>query len=357
MSIAFVYVGLISALLFLQGCCSIPDPTFDAREGTADSRSLVFTHFDLNKKLPEDALRPPMEPHVLGPGDVVDIEIMGYPSSRAETFIMPDGLLYFDLTPSLKAEGLTVSQLQVALQDQLATHYINPRVNVTLTEVKSARYWILGRIYQPGVYPLKQPVTLLEAVSSAGGLFTYNTMNSTQEMADLSSSIVMRKGEILPVDFEALINKGDMSQNIYLKDGDYIYIPSGLSQGVLLLGAVRMPRLVGYSSDLDIVSCLAQGGGPMPGAFLNRVVIVRGSLKEPQVAIVDASAILTGKEPSIRLQPGDVVWVPTAPWSTISKYLNMIIGAAVSTVAVNEGNRFGDYRSAEPLSVSIPLTP
>ena len=348
-------IPALAAMVLSGSSCqqTIPDPDFNARSGDRTVRNLTFTNVKVKRTLDPKLLKPPTEPYLLGPGDILEIEIAEVPGTLARTFVMPDGMVYYNLAGGVRAEGLTQTEFAKQLSDSLKRDYTNPLVNVSLVEVRSRRYWILGRVFKPGLYPLRQPTTLLEAVSQSGGLFTSRFSGTTQELADLSNSVVIRNGEILPVSFEKLIRSGDTSQNIYLHHNDYIYLPSATTSTVLLLGAVAAPQAVGYSDSLTLVDCIAQGKGPAKDAYLKEVVIVRGSLDKPSASIVNLKAILTGQETNVMLQPGDIVWIPRRPLGLLESTVNLVFQDAARTVAASEGARLAG--SDDNPVISIPL--
>jgi polysaccharide biosynthesis/export protein len=348
-------VPALSAMVLLGSSCqqTIPDQDFDARSGDRTVRNLTFTNVKVKRALDPKLLQPPTDPYLLGPGDILEIEIAEVTGTLARTFVMPDGMVYYNLAGGVRAEGLTQTEFAKQLSEALKRDYTNPLVNVSLVEVRSRRYWILGRVFKPGLYPLRQPTTLLEAVSQSGGLFTSRFSGTTQELADLSNSVVIRNGEILPVSFEKLIRSGDTSQNIYLHHNDYIYLPSATTSTVLLLGAVAAPQAVGYSDSLTLVDCIAQGKGPAKDAYLKEVVIVRGSLDKPSASIVNLKAILTGQETNVMLQPGDIVWIPRRPLGLLESTVKLVFQDAARTVAASEGARLAG--SDDNPVISIPL--
>ena len=346
-------LALLAGVL-LSSCIRIPEPTFDAREPGPSAKELVFQTVEPEAEITPAMLEPSDDPYELGPGDILEIEIAEIPGTLAKTFVMPDGMVYYNLSDGVEAEGLTTQELAESLAEQLKRDYSDPVVNVTLVEVQSRRYWLLGRVYNPGLYPLRQPTTLIEAISMAGGLFSSRFSGSTEELADLGNSIVIRDGEILPVDFKKLIRDGDMSQNIYLRPNDYIYLPSAQTQAVLLLGSVQQPKSVSFKDELTLAECIAYGLGPAPQAYLEKVVIVRGSLREPKVAVVNFYAIMTGRAPDVQLRPGDIVWVPDNPWEIAYDYIKTVIRSAAQAIAVNEGARAVGTDTGT--TVSIPLT-
>ncbi len=331
----------------------IPPSGFDARDAGKGVKNLTFTNVSVKRSLDPALLKAPAEPYILGPGDVMEIEIAEVPGTLARTFVMPDGMVYFNLAGGVMAEGLTQAEFGAKLTEALKRDYARPVVNVSLVEVRSRRYWILGRVFKPGIYPLRQPTTLLEAISASGGLFTSRFSGTTQELADLSNSIVIRDGDILPVDFSRLVKEGDTSQNIYLRNNDLVYLPSAATSTVLLLGAVAVPQAVGYKDSLTLVDCIAQGKGPAKEAYLDQVVIVRGTLAEPKAALVNLRAILTGTEPNVTLQPGDIVWIPRRPLGLLESAVKLAFKDAARSIAATSGAR-AVGSDADP-AVTIPL--
>jgi protein involved in polysaccharide export with SLBB domain len=316
-------------------------------------------------------LRPGTAPFTLGPGDRLEIEILGNLNSRAVTAVGPDGKIYYYLLPGINVWGLTLAETRDLLQKELGKYLTAPQLTVTLREVASKQVWLLGRLSKPGVYPMAAPMSLLEAIALAGGTASAGTASSgtqvgLQDLADLRHSFVMRQGQFLPVDFTRLLREGDTSQNIYLQPDDFVYVPSASLQQVYVMGAVRFPRSVPYTDRMTLVSAMASASGAatvdwfvpgvygvMPDAYLSHVAIVRGSLSAPQLSVVDYGAIIKGKAPDVLLEPGDIVFVPNAPYSTLKRYLNTIVGTFITTVAANEGIYAGGGTTSVGTSVSV----
>lgn len=312
-------------------------------------------------------LRPSSEAFTLGPGDQVELEILGTPASRATTTVGLDGKIYFNLLPGLDVWGLTVDEARDAIERELGKFLTAPQVSVSLRTVGSRYVWLLGRLNRPGIYPLAGTMTLLESMALAGGTARAGATVATAELADLRHSFVMREGKYLPVDFQRLLNLGDMSQNIYMRPDDFVYVPSALINQVYVLGAVRAPRALSYQDPMTLVSAVLGADGPaqlqllarddagpfMPDARLSHVTILRGSLTAPQVSIVDFQAIVKGKAADVRLEPGDIIFVPNSPFTNLKRYINMAVTTFVSTVAANEGIRAAGGNIG--INVSVPV--
>jgi protein involved in polysaccharide export with SLBB domain len=334
---------LLGILLVGAGCQSPAPDAKPAPTGEAGKEAKVFhqkgTMVSIDR-VPAELLLPPTEPYHLGAGDLLEVEMIGVRGTRAVAPIMPDGRYYFDLLPGIKVTGMSVDEFRLRLETDLAAFYHGPQVGVTVRGVRSRKVWVMGRVNTPGTYPLDTPMTLVEAVARAGGLMVSRFSGTTEELADLQHSFVVRQGVFLPVDFSQLLLHGDMSQNIYLRDGDYVYLPSALSQEVFVLGAVAQPKTVGFRDRVTLVSALASARGVLPSAHTQRVLIIRGSLAQPEAFTVNLADILAGQAPDVPLRPRDIVWVPNAPWSNLERYVKMVVTTFTRTVAANAGAQF-----------------
>ncbi len=351
-------MGLACATLisiWIVGCSSYGskfDPYAGPSPATAplDDVSNQFTSVKVENKVPSEWLRPSDQPYRLGSGDELLIEVVGVSNSVSTTFITPDGKLYFQNISGFRARGLTLPELKDSLEKELGKWYNAPQVSISISQVKSQRVWIMGRVTTPGIYPLDHPTTLLEAISQAGGIATGGLLNALQsssttaaqdEMADLSRAFLVRDSKFVPIDFEALLKQGDMSQNIYLKDGDFISLPAIRSREVYVMGSVVRPSSVPYHDSISLIGAIAAAGGPAPVAHIQHIVLIRGSLTEPKVAVLAYKDIVTGKTRDVMLQPHDIVWVPRSPWERLDNLVHVALNTFVQSVAINEGAHFG----------------
>lgn len=342
-------VAALSALLGL-GSCAAP-AEFDAYDQDNDPILQVetdeaargigggprFEDYDMQWKLSPETLRPSNNDYRVGPGDILELEIAELKASRTKTTVLPDGMLFFDVAEGVHAAGKTLTEISESLGKQLAAYYTSPVVSVNLFQAESQRFWVLGQVKTPGAYPMAGPTTLLEALSKAGGLFSGEISGETQEVADLDRAILVRKGAPLPVDFRSMVEYGDMSQNVYLKGGDYIYMPSVQTRAVYVLGAVRKPGPLYFKDDITAISALAQAGGADPTAVVTKAIVIRGSLSHPRVAVCNLHGIQRGYDRDFELRAGDILWVPKSNWTYVSRYLEAVIVTAAQAVAVNEG--------------------
>jgi protein involved in polysaccharide export with SLBB domain len=294
----------------------------------------------------------------LGPGDQLEIEASGDASTLTRVTVGPDGKIYYSMLPGLDLWGLTLPEARGRLEDEI-NKYVRekPVLTLALRSVASQQVWMLGRVGSPGVFPLDRPTTLLDAVAQAGGLGVNAPPGGMpSEAADLSHSFLVRNGHIIPVDFERLLRDGDLSQNVYLQADDLVFMPSLRSAQVHVLGAVVQPRSEMMSGPLTAVEAIALAGGTVPQAVLSNVAILRGSLAHPEIAIVAVDEVLHGMAPDVRLEPGDIVYVPYSPDRVLVRYVNLILDTFVRTVGVNEG-AYAVNSKATPVAVGVNLAP
>jgi polysaccharide biosynthesis/export protein len=359
---------LLAAALLLSGC-----ETMRHHAAAPQNVATTFTPTPVTELPPLDAalLQRPNFEYRLGPGDVVDIEVVGDVSTRQRAVVGPDGKIYFYILPGIDVWGMTLPQARGRIVAEMKKFVREEQaVSLTLRQAESQRIWVLGRLNRPGVYPLAGATTLLEAIAEAGGpspsaafATTGGTMGVAgpnaggggDEAADLSRAFVIRQGRILRIDFQKLLRQGDLAQNIYLQPDDFVYLPSLQIGSVHVLGAVTTPKSVDYTSQLTLAQAIGHAGGPLTkNSYLNNVTIVRGSLTEPKIAVVDFGAILHGQAPDVVLEPQDIVYVPYTPYRVLTRYVDLILDTFARTVGVNEGSR-AISGNVSPLGVTVPL--
>ena len=314
------------------------DPTTD-ESLKALVKNPKFEKLNLNRKLDSSFLQSPAGPYRVGPGDELDIEVAEVATSRAKTKVMPDGMLYYDVAKGMNVKGKTIKEISTLLSKALEKDYVNPIITVNVSKADSQRFWMLGQVQKPGAYPITKPTTLIAALSGGGGLLSSpeGTEINNPDAADLERSILIRNGDLIPVNFEGLIREGDMSQNVYVRGGDYIFVPSLTTRSFYVLGAVNRPGPVFFERDATVLTAVAAAGGPRADAIVTKALILRGGTLKPQVAVVNIKAIMKGQESDLRLEGGDIVWVPKSPWTKLESYVEAVLVTAAQAVAVQEG--------------------
>ena len=270
----------------------------------------------------------PAESLPLGPGDAVNITAVGYPEyARSAIPVGPDGRLTYLQAQDIPAAGLTIDQLRLKLTMELRHYYKNMIVVVTPMTFQSRKVYVLGKVVKKGAINLDRPMSVLEIVAEAGGLETGLFQQNTVELADLGRSFLVRGPNRMPIDMEALFLRGDMTQNVRVQAGDYLYFPSANSNEIYVIGEVKMQGTQGLLSHTSVHSSIAQAGGFSPKAYTRRVLVVRGSFDKPQTFVVDMEQLLAGRAKGFRLEPKDIVYVSPRPWARAEELLGFALNA------------------------------
>lgn len=235
----------------------------------------------------------------IGVDDVLVISVWDNKDLDQVVFVRPDGKISLPLVGEVRAGGRTVAELDRVLTELYGKTIRNAQVMVGVREIKSRSVFFVGGVGKPGPLPLTQDLTLLQAVSLAGGLVP---------TADLESAYVLRDGTLIRVDFSKLIQGADIQQNITLQPGDTIVVP--IAPAVYVQGEVKNPGPLKFTRDLTIVKAISLAGGLTPLAAPKRVTILRGGAKREsfEVNVADLMASQAGKDPPLR--PNDVIIVP-----------------------------------------------
>ena len=164
--------------------------------------------------------------YTLAPGDILNIEVWGREEFKAKDgvnggiMIRPDGKISFPLLGEIKAEGYSISALTTAITQGLSEYLKQPCVTVNILKFHTTRVYVLGEVNKPGLYEIEKQHNLLDAISIADGY--------TRDAAK-KKVFVIHKGQTdkpIKANLYALLNKGDMSQNYSLNDGDVVYLTS-----------------------------------------------------------------------------------------------------------------------------------
>lgn len=168
------------------------------------------------------ASRLPASPtYVIQPDDVLDVTVWKQPDLSFRGLpVRPDGKISLPLINDIQAAGLTAMQLSAAIAHQLKQYLVDPQVTVVVSAVNSQRYYMLGEVPRPGVFPLLPGMTALQAISAAGGFTQFANTKKIYVLRQVNGKQVK-----LPFDYKAVLNGTDLQENVRLKPNDTIVIP------------------------------------------------------------------------------------------------------------------------------------
>jgi polysaccharide biosynthesis/export protein len=170
-------------------------------------------------------------PIALKPGDTLAISVLQDPKLDRSVVIDPNGQIAFPLAGHITAEGLTPQRLEKLLKSRLKRNYKEDDLDVTVAVANAARpdipeedlkpkIFITGEVLRPGPYAIRQAITLVQALSLAGGLGPFAARRRIQIHRGTGAD-----EQIFKFDYKAYEGGFDLSSNIPLQAGDVIIVP------------------------------------------------------------------------------------------------------------------------------------
>ena len=158
--------------------------------------------------------------YVIGPQDVLDINVWKEPTVTRTVPVRPDGKISLPLLDDVQAAGLTPMQLSDSLTEKLKKFIAQPQVTVIVTQINSQRVYVIGSVARPGAYPLIPGMTILQALSSAGGF----TQFANEKKIFLLRTVDGKQTKSY-FNYKDVINGKNASQNLTISAGDTIVVP------------------------------------------------------------------------------------------------------------------------------------
>lgn len=241
------------------------------------------------------------EAYVIGAEDVLDIQVWDNKDLNQVTFVRPDGKISLPLVGEIQAAGKTVQGLSADLVAAYGKTVKEPAVTVIVRDIKSRPVYFIGGFGRPGPLQLTRDLNMLQALGIIGGVLP---------AADAEKGYLLRGDKRVPLDFDKLLKKGDVSQNLKLEPGDTVVAP--IADVVYVQGEVKGPGVVKYTNDLTVVKAITLTGGLTPLAASGRVDLVRTEGEKKVRIRIDLDKMLRAPEenPDMRLRPDDIIFVP-----------------------------------------------
>lgn len=175
--------------------------------------------------------------------------------------------------------------------------------------------YILGEVVNPGMYYLeKQPISIVEALSLAGGLSSWASFNKV---------VVKREDREIELDLSDPTKVADFN----VRPGDLIFVPTVQTNKVYVLGAVKNAGIVPITPQTTVLDVIMKSGGFTEKSVTSRVYLFKGGPNSKPIRC-NLSGIETGRTISEKnnplVAPGDVIYVPDNPITDISAILTII---------------------------------
>ena len=248
----------------------------------------------------------------IGANDLVAVSVYDVPELTRTVRVGADGLVRLPmLKQRIKAEGLMPGELETAIASALVAEQliVDPFVTVTIAEYNSRPISVAGAVKQPLTFQASGPVTLLEALTKAGGLApeagSEILVSRAQSSPDGSVTALVQR-----ILVKGLIDAADPTLNISLIGGEEIRVPE--AGRVYVIGNVKKPGAFAVHDGVEstVLKMLALSEGLMPYASKDAYIYRReanGSKNEIQIPL---TKIMERKAPDAPLLANDILYVP-----------------------------------------------
>ena len=248
----------------------------------------------------------------VGHDDVLTIQVYDNPDLTGDFTVSTDGKIVFPLLGQIKVAGLDEMEIQEMLTEKLGRDYLyNPVVSVTIKLFRSKVVYILGNIGKPGIYYLERPTRLFDLLSKAEGLSKDIGQQQNGQRIRIMREALMDSTGRYPIEketsffisFYQFLIEGKRELNIYLREGDVIYLPG--QQLVYVVGEVKKPGSFPYEEGMTVLKAITLAGGSNGTSAVRSTVITRiENNKELKIKVTMSDL----------LKPDDIISVPISKW-------------------------------------------
>ncbi|MGF7191001.1 polysaccharide export outer membrane protein [Robbsia andropogonis] len=236
--------------------------------------------------------------------------------------VQPNGTIFFPYAGTVMVGDKTTDQVQRALEGALSRYINHPQVTVRILAYRSQQVQLTGQFKANGTLPITdRPLTLADAIARSGG---------ASDTGDLQRVRLIRDGKTTIINAYALLDKGDVSQNVLLQGGDVLNVPDQIDSRVFVLGEVIKPTTLYMNKGRLTLADAVTGaqGVDNTAANVREVFVFRGGRDnptEPQIYQLDMTqpgSLLLASQ--FQMDPLDVVYVGTAKGVRFNRVLSLV---------------------------------
>jgi protein involved in polysaccharide export with SLBB domain len=239
--------------------------------------------------------------YVVGPGDRLEVQLIGNTKGRHSLVVNRDGRVNFPELGPIAVSGLRFEEAKARIEARVSEQMIGTTAVVSIGDLRSIRVFVLGEAERPGSYTVSGLATITNALFASGGVKPIGSLRNIQ---------LKRNGRLVQrLDLYDLLLNGDTSADVRLLPGDVIFIPPvGSTVGVT--GEIRRPAIYELRGESTAADLLYLGGGLTPAADPALARIERIDERRDRM-VVDVN-LSQPEGRGTRLKSGDVMTIPGA---------------------------------------------
>ncbi|TVP51901.1 MAG: sugar transporter, partial [Halomonadaceae bacterium] len=190
--------------------------------------------------------------YIIGPGDVIQVQLYGNRNDRLELPVTRDGTVQLPESGPVAVTGMAFEEVREQLSRQLRNTYMGTEVSISIGALRSMRVFILGEAKNPGSYTVSSLSTMTNALLVSGGIETSGSLRNVQ---------LKRDGNVVAtLDLYDLLLSGDTSNDQRLQPGDTLFIPP-VGPTVAVDGEVRRPAIYELRTESTLADMITMAGG------------------------------------------------------------------------------------------------
>ena len=234
--------------------------------------------------------------YVVGPGDVINVQLYGNKDDSYKLTVGRDGRVNFPRFGPINVGGQLFTVVQSEIESRVAHQMIGVHASVTMMQTRSIQVFVMGDAFAPGVYTVSGLGTMTSALYAAGGIAKNGSMRDVQ---------LIRDGKVVDtLDLYDLLIHGSTAYDAKLLQGDVVFVPP-VGHTVAIGGEVQRPAIYELKNETTPAQAVALAGGLKPDADVANATVTRILPNRERVVL---PLNLTGTTEGLR--NGDYIHVP-----------------------------------------------
>ncbi|MGF1497713.1 MAG: polysaccharide biosynthesis/export family protein [Elainellaceae cyanobacterium] len=258
----------------------------------------------------------PENDYVLGVGDLIQVDIFEVPEFSGEQngqhLVFADGSISMPWIGKVNVAGMSLSEVEQLLTQRYAAFVNEPLITVSLVSPRPIRVGVVGEVNRPGSYVVESP-SVGSAVQGQSITDTIREAGGITQLADIRRIQVRRpsgvggREQVFVVDFWSFLQTGSIDQDITLRDGDVLVVPTATELTAEEVSQLAIANISPEVINVNVVGEVVTPGAVtvQPNASLNQALLAAGGFRKDRARQSNVELI--------RLNPDGTVSQRTIP--------------------------------------------
>ncbi|MGQ3686310.1 MAG: SLBB domain-containing protein [Candidatus Loosdrechtia sp.] len=242
----------------------------------------------------------------VGFGDVLDISVLNHSELMTKAPVTSDGSISFPYIGTIKVKDLTLAEVKNEITNRLSSYIKHPVVSVTMSKFESMKFYVYGEVRSPGRYTLEGYMTVIKAISTAGGITPDGLYGRIKLRRQQKGGRGYRE---IDIDLRNTM-LSHMNGDVPVEDEDIIVVER--NKEFFVYGEVARPGKFALEDNMTVLRAISFAGGFTKYGSPSRVRILRTvpNKTEYENIVVDMRSAMRGDiGKDVRLESGDIVIV------------------------------------------------